>query len=212
MFPNHKANLSLNLLGRVPVPGAVKTRLIPALGEQGAADAHAVLLTHVSRVARLWSDISSSNRLFRLWGTGDGSSLLLRDLALVDQQRQQPDGDLGARMDWIVRAGLAEAQGVMVLGGDAVSVTQKTLDQAESLLLHHAAVLVPAEDGGYVLLGLRGYAPQLFRDMPWGSSQVAAITRQRLCGLGWSWQEIPGHWDVDSVGDWYRFNSWRNNC
>lgn len=210
------ANLSLNLLGRAPVPGLVKTRLIPALGVEGAALAHAVLLTHVAKEALTWCSTPETNRLFRLWSTPDCSSPLLQGLALPDQLREQPSGGLGARLDWIVQAGLAEAKGVFLLGGDAVSLDIKTLDWAESVLKDHDAVLIPAEDGGYVLLGVRCCAPELFGAIPWGTAQVAAATRTVLQTLGWSWQEVSGHWDVDSPADWERFNqqkkSWLNNC
>ncbi|MBF0427878.1 MAG: TIGR04282 family arsenosugar biosynthesis glycosyltransferase [Magnetococcales bacterium] len=211
-----KANCSINVLGRAPLPGFSKTRLIPALGAEGAAHAHVELLTHVAGVARSWSSELGSRRLFRLWGTPDLSSSLFQSLAEATQQRLQPTGDLGARLDWIARAGLAEARAVLLLGGDAVSVDRKTLDHAEAVLLDHPAVLIPADDGGYVLLGLNTYAPELFCDIPWGSDQVAEATRTVLRFLQWSWKEIPGHWDVDSPEDWERFHlqksRWPDNC
>ncbi|MBF0340934.1 MAG: TIGR04282 family arsenosugar biosynthesis glycosyltransferase [Magnetococcales bacterium] len=203
--PLRKARLSLNLLGRAPEPGCSKTRLIPTLGPLGAAQAHAALLTHVARVARNWCAVPESGRLFRLWGTPDFASPLLADLANESQRRIQPEGDLGERLDWIARAGLAEAEMALLLGGDAPSVDSATLDLAEHRLSSHAALLVPARDGGYVLLGLRDHARQLFADIPWGSDRVAERTREILRELAWSWEEIPGHWDVDRIEDWERF-------
>jgi glycosyltransferase A (GT-A) superfamily protein (DUF2064 family) len=68
------------------------------------------------------------------------------------------------------------------------------------------AVLGPAEDGGYVLLGLRHAAPALFRDMPWGEESIAALTRERMRELGWRWRELPALRDLDRPEDldWYR--------
>lgn len=210
------AQLSLNVLGRAPIPGQAKTRLIPELGTEGAAMAHAVLLTHVAGIARAWSMIPKTSRLFRLWGKPDTTSPLFHTLALPEQCRTQPCGDLGEVLDGIVQAGLAEARAVFLLGGDAVSVDFVALDNAEAALANHSAVLIPAADGGYVLLGVRCHAKELFCDIPWGTGEVAEVTRSVMRRLGWSWAEIPGHWDVDSYQDWERFNShvrfWPDSC
>jgi glycosyltransferase A (GT-A) superfamily protein (DUF2064 family) len=66
-------------------------------------------------------------------------------------------------------------------------------------------VLGPAEDGGYVLLGLRRAAPELFAGMPWGSERVAGVTRERLVGLGWDWTELATLWDLDRPEDLARY-------
>ncbi|MBF0272380.1 MAG: TIGR04282 family arsenosugar biosynthesis glycosyltransferase [Magnetococcales bacterium] len=206
----------MNLLGRAPEPGCAKTRLIPALGVEGAALAHAVLLTHVATQARRWCVSAGSGVLFRLWGTPDCSAPLFSLLAHPDERNIQPPGDFGERLAHIARSGLAEADAVMLLGGDAVSLDSSTLEQAAEVLSRHPAVLIPAADGGYVLLGLRRFAPELFDAIPWGSDRVAEATRQALRALDWSWEELPGHWDVDLPEDWERFRrlekSWSDNC
>lgn len=68
-------------------------------------------------------------------------------------------------------------------------------------------MLVPTEDGGYCLLGLRRYAPILFNDIPWGTELVLEQTRARLRELGWSWHELPERWDVDRPEDVERLKS-----
>ncbi|MBF0191390.1 MAG: TIGR04282 family arsenosugar biosynthesis glycosyltransferase [Magnetococcales bacterium] len=204
------------MLGRAPEPGCVKTRLIPALGVEGAARAHAVLLTHVATQARRWCAGTGSGALFRLWGSPDCSAPLFSVLAPVHEHRVQPPGGLGERLAHIARCGLAEAEAVLLLGGDAVTLDPLTLEQAAQALSRHPAVLIPAEDGGYVLLGLRRFAPELFDAIPWGSGRVAAATRRALRALDWSWEELPGHWDVDLPEDWERFRRlekiWSDNC
>lgn len=211
-----RLRISLNLLGRVPEPGDSKTRLIPLLGAKGAAQAHAELLTHVAGVSRSWCAQKPDQRLFRLWVTPHLLDPLFVRLAGPEQLRRQPDGDLGARLDRIAQSGLAEAEAVLLIGGDAVSLDLLALNRVEEILTHHPAVMVPARDGGYVLLGLRRHAPELFADLPWGSSRVAEVTRRILHRLHWSWDEIPGHWDVDRPEDWERFRclekSWSDNC
>lgn len=211
-----KAALSLNLLGRAPSPGFSKTRLIPALGAEGAARAHAALLTHVARLARQWCAMRGPEHRFRLWATPDFRAPLFARLAEASQLRVQPEGDLGARLRGIAQAALAEAEAVLLLGGDAASLDFATLNRAEEALSRHPAVLIPALDGGYVLLGLTRYAPELFREIPWGGDGVAEATRGVLRALEWSWEELPGHWDVDRPEDWERFRTlekdWSDNC
>ncbi|MEO5345365.1 MAG: TIGR04282 family arsenosugar biosynthesis glycosyltransferase [Magnetococcus sp. YQC-9] len=211
-----KARISLNLLGRHPEPGQCKTRLIPALGIEGATEAHAALLTHTTCTMRRWCDVCATERRFRLWTTTKSRTPFLSSLVEPDQLRLQPEGDLGARLAWIAQAGLAEAEVVLLVGGDAVSLDEKSLDHTETLLSSHDAILVPAEDGGYVLMGLRRLDPALFAAMPWGGERLAEATRAVFRQLGWSWAEIPGHWDVDFPEEWERFRSlaknWSDNC
>jgi hypothetical protein len=80
-------------------------------------------------------------------------------------------------------------------------------------LKEHEAVLGPAQDGGYVLLGLKRAVGGLFRDMPWGGDRVAAITRDRMAAGGWKWAELPILWDLDRPDDLERmlpsFRPWR---
>jgi hypothetical protein len=69
------------------------------------------------------------------------------------------------------------------------------------------AVVGPAEDGGYVLLGLRRMDKRLFEDMAWGTDRVLDQTRERLAVLGWRWQELETLWDVDRPEDLERLMS-----
>ncbi|MBF0624966.1 MAG: TIGR04282 family arsenosugar biosynthesis glycosyltransferase [Magnetococcales bacterium] len=192
------------MLGRAPRPGQAKTRLIPALGPRGAARAHARLLTHVAGVTRAWC-AAGPGRLFRLWCTPDLRHPLFRTLARPEELRVQSHGDLGRRLARVAEEGLVESRAVFLVGGDCVSLTASLLDEALAMLERHPAVLAPAADGGYVLLGLTRLAKALFRDMPWGGPEVAAVTRERLRSLGWSWGELPVQWDVDGPDDWARF-------
>jgi glycosyltransferase A (GT-A) superfamily protein (DUF2064 family) len=88
-------------------------------------------------------------------------------------------------------------------------LTPAHLQQAADVLQHHDAVLIPAEDGGYVLIGLRQPLPQVFADITWSTPQVLAQTRERLQAAGASWQELPALWDVDEPADWNRWQHLR---
>ncbi|MBF0588139.1 MAG: TIGR04282 family arsenosugar biosynthesis glycosyltransferase [Magnetococcales bacterium] len=195
---------ALHILGREPIPGKTKTRLIPLLGEEGASLAHERLLRHVVRTACIWEKHSQSN-LLRLWATGDSLHPLFRDLVPVRSLRRQPMGHLGKRLEYVLLSGLEEADAVILLGGDAASVQASDLNWAVRKLRECPAVMAPAEDGGYVFLGVRRYDPLLFKNIPWGTPRVAERTREALRALGWEWQELGGHWDVDRPEDWKRF-------
>ncbi len=195
---------AVHILGREPIPGKTKTRLIPLLGPEGASLAHEELLRHVVRMASAW-ERRSRDHLLRLWSTGDSLHPLFRDLVPPRALHKQPSGTLGHRLKHALTVGLEEANAVILLGGDAASVRTADLDWAAKLLEDYPVVMAPAEDGGYVFLGMRRYDPRLFRNIPWGTRNVAQRTREALDDLGWKWIEQEGHWDVDRPEDWSRF-------
>ena len=69
-------------------------------------------------------------------------------------------------------------------------------------------MLGPAEDGGYVLIGLKRAVPEIFAEIPWGTAGVAEITRGRMRALGWDWAELPALWDLDRPEDLARLETW----
>lgn len=200
-FPSAK----ILIFAKAPIAGLAKTRLIPALGAQGAAQLYAKLLQ--STVEKMADD-----RLcpIECWCAPDCSHELFLsfeqqfDLTLHRQQK----GDLGERMAQATRQALLASEYVVLIGGDVPDLTPQYLKQALNGLSEGAdAVLGPAEDGGYVLLAIRQYEPLLFSDIPWSSDQVLAITRERLKQLGWNWLELQLLWDVDRPEDLLRLGS-----
>lgn len=188
----------LLIFAKAPVPGMVKTRLIPALGTVGAAGLQQRLTGH------LVEGLAASGLCpLELWVTPDTSHSLFQSLARchgVGLRVQQGD-DLGARMAHAAAQGLGRADAVVLLGTDCPWLTPQRLGQALELLAMSDAVLGPARDGGYVLLGLKRTAPSLFAGMPWGTARVAALTRRRMAGLGWHWRELPMLSDLDRPQD-----------
>ena len=187
------------VLARAPVPGEVKTRLVPRLGPAGAAQLHARLVKHtlatlaMSRIGplELWCAPDPQQSFFQAFQRTLGLSL-----------RAQPEGDIGARMSEAARDALSRAKGVVVVGTDVPSLTSDDLRNARVALdAGHDAVLGPAEDGGYYLIGLRRHAPALFEDIAWSTQHVLEATRQRLRELGWRWHELPTRWDIDRPED-----------
>jgi rSAM/selenodomain-associated transferase 1 len=204
-----RADARILLFAKAPVPGQVKTRLIPALGAAGAARLHQELLTEtLARIApariapiELWCAPTTTHRLFHELARRYGLEL-----------HAQPSGGLGQRLLRGAADALLRANAVVLIGGDCPDLGRGFIDQAFEMLLGQDgasrcdAVLGPAADGGYVLLGLRRAEPTLFRDMPWGTERVAALTRERMANLGWCWQEQPMLRDLDRPADleWYR--------
>jgi glycosyltransferase A (GT-A) superfamily protein (DUF2064 family) len=98
---------------------------------------------------------------------------------------------------------------LLIVGTDCPVLTPAHLQQAADALQTHDAVLIPAEDGGYVLIGLRRPLPTVFEDITWSTPQVLMQTRERLLAAGASWQELPTLWDVDEPVDWARWQRLR---
>jgi uncharacterized protein len=190
---------SLHLLARAPVPGKVKTRLIPALGAEGACSLQRLLL---ERTLALSAD-GFAERFLWLDDLPDAELQALAD-DLGWTLMEQPVGDLGERMRRIAILGLADSEAVVLIGNDCPALDAGYLASARAALQQHCAVLGPAEDGGYVLLGLRRVDPLLFSAIPWGSEHVLALTRTRLQQLAWKHHELQMLWDVDRPEDLVR--------
>jgi len=185
------------ILARAPVPGQVKTRLIPALGASGAARLQRWLLRRTVSTA-LEADIGP----VVLWCAGDPGHpdiVLCRALGPITV-RAQPEGDLGTRMLAAVQQSPTPA-GTLVIGTDCPALGVAHLREAAQSLRTHDALVLPAEDGGYVLIGIKAPSHELFAGVDWGTERVMAETRQRLRALGWRWSEPATLWDVDRPAD-----------
>ena len=187
------------VFARAPVPGEVKTRLIPALGEARAAALHRKLVLQCLRAARdsrlgpveLWCAPGADDPFFRECGQRFGASL-----------HAQGSGDLGARMQGAFESALARSRRAILVGSDVPALSPRYLRDADRALAEGKdAVLGPAEDGGYVLIGLSRVDSRLFGGIPWGSADVLAETRRRVAALGWRSQELPALWDLDRPED-----------
>jgi hypothetical protein len=188
--------VAVAVLARAPVAGQAKTRLIPALGAAGAADLQRWLLQRTVAMA-LAADVGPVS----LWCAGDPQHPDFAHCRAFGSVavRHQPEGDLGARM----LAALSEstAAATLVIGTDCPALTATHLREAARALADHDAVVLPAEDGGYVLIGTARPQPALFAGIDWGTERVMAQTRERLRGAGLRWCEPAMLWDVDRPED-----------
>ena len=188
---------------KAPIPGDVKTRLIPSLGAEEAAALHCTLLEKTVKQA-----VTANLAPVECWCTPEMEHPVFLRLAAdcgVGLERQL-GADLGERMHRAVRRALRDSRSVLLIGADcpALSVThlRQSLHWLESGM---DTVLGPAEDGGYVLLGLTRTDPSLFEGIEWGTDMVLSDTRDRLSTLGWQWRELETLWDLDRPKDLDRY-------
>jgi rSAM/selenodomain-associated transferase 1 len=189
---------------KAPRAGEVKTRLIPLLGAEGAAALHRQLV-HRTLVTAVDAGLGP----VELHAAPDVSDPFLQDsaqrfgVALAPQQGR----DLGARLAHAFDDGLARHRSVIIIGTDCPVLTAQHLCDAQAALARgNDAVLVPAEDGGYALIGLTRCDNRLFEGIAWGGATVLVATRERLRTLGWRWHELATLWDIDRPEDYRRWS------
>jgi rSAM/selenodomain-associated transferase 1 len=160
---------------KYPVPGRVKTRMIPILGADGACALHQNLVKHtLQQINKLQAQKTLS---FEILYSGGNRALMQKWLGEGREFSPQGRGSLGARMkrafDQAFRSGFKR---VILIGSDIPGLNKKTLQEAFSALASHDLVLGPARDGGYYLIGMTHYFPFLFNRIPWGESLVLEKT------------------------------------
>jgi rSAM/selenodomain-associated transferase 2/rSAM/selenodomain-associated transferase 1 len=204
-----RAPAAVAVLAKAPVPGQAKTRLAPLLGDAGAARAQRGFILRTLATARrastgpltLHGAQGANHRLFHLLRERWGVACL-----------PQAEGDIGERMVSVMVGHFANTPHLplLIVGTDCPVLTPEHLQQAADALQTHDAVLIPAEDGGYVLIGLRRALPAVFQGVDWSTTRVMAQTRERLTQTGARWQELPALWDVDDPQDWTRWQALDN--
>jgi len=187
--------LPIVIMAKAPVPGLAKTRLIPALGADGAAALAHRLLVHATRQA-LAAAIGPVE-LYIAPDVGHASVVALSRTYGVELHAQG-EGDLGARMH---RVFVRHGGPVLLMGSDAPSIDAALLRQAAAALESHDAVFVPAHDGGYALVGLRAPCASLFEAMHWSSPGVMMHSRARLAAAGLHHLELAPVHDIDEAED-----------
>ena len=186
------------VFAKAPVPGRVKTRLIPALGETGAAQLAERMLEQALQQA-----LAAAVGPVELCMSPAPDAPEWAGIALPAgiETSDQGEGDLGARMARAVQRATAQGGAVLLTGTDCPDLTAERLRVAAARLAGHDAVLHRAEDGGYPLLGLRAFDASLFQSMPWSTAAVADLTLQRLAALGWTVWVGDTLRDIDEPAD-----------
>jgi rSAM/selenodomain-associated transferase 1 len=185
ILPEPEVSVATRILvfAKAPLPGQVKTRLIPALGAAGAAQLARRMLDHTLQQAQMAGigpvELCASPTI-------TASDWAGYPLPHGVETSDQGEGDLGARMARACQQALTQNQRVLLIGTDCPGLSAQLLRTAAAALDNHAAVIHPALDGGYPLLGLRTFHPSLFTDMPWSTATVAELTLARMQALEWN--------------------------
>ena len=187
------------VFAKAPLAGFVKTRLIPALGAQGAATLASRMLSHT--LAQALAAGAQAVELCMSPAPSDAAWKSVERPQAVESSAQG-EGDLGERMNRAMNRALARQQGpVLLMGTDCPSLSAAHIAEAARQLSHHDAVLLPAADGGYVMIGLRLPGPGLFTDMAWSTPVVAAQTLRRMVSLNLRVWSGPLLHDIDEPAD-----------
>ena len=196
---------AIGVMARAPAPGACKTRLAPLIGDAGAARLQQELITHTLRTAcacapgrvTLFTAGEAPQAPWSRWRRRFGVRVM-----------PQAGGDLGSRMHGALAHLLRQAGRALLIGTDCPVLGAGDLQAAAQALTRARMVFVPAEDGGYVLVGARRINAGAFAGIPWGTARVMTCTRAVLAADAWragrDWLELPTLWDVDRPADLHR--------
>ncbi len=191
---------TLILFTRFPLAGRAKTRLIPRLGADGAAQIQREMTEHVA--GRVWPLLKRRGVKLEVRFEDGSQGDMRRWLGNAFNFSPQGDGDLGARMRRSTNEAFESgAEAVVVIGADCPDLDAAVVEHALDSLRTHPLVFGPAKDGGYYLVGLRKKMPQLFEDIAWGTSSVLATSAAKAREIGvepFVLQELS---DVDEPDD-----------
>lgn len=187
------------VFAKAPIPGAVKTRLSPALSLSNAAELQRRAIEHTLKSAS-----SAALGAIELHCAPDPSHAFFAECAAQFRLslQQQGAGDLGDKMQMALTAALQRYDFALLVGTDCPSITPTYLRAAAARLSFESPIVLgPAEDGGYGLVGVTDSVPDIFRGISWGNSTVMESTRRILSAMNLPWSELAPIWDVDRPAD-----------
>lgn len=191
-------SLRLIIFAKAPLPGLAKTRLIPELGAEGAAQLAEKMLRHTL-------DLCARAQLgpVELCVTPDCDDAYWKNFSLPENMTlsSQGGGDLGQRLLRAANRAAGNGESVLLLGTDCPQLTAEHLKTAAFALEKSDAVIYPTRDGGYALLGLNRVEASLFEDISWSTEVVARQTGKRMvqCNMRCEWLETLA--DIDEPQD-----------
>lgn len=188
----------LIIFAKAPIAGFAKTRLIPALGQAGAAQLAQTLLINTVN-----NGLESKFNTMELCVTPDPSHSVWEKFTIADNivWSAQGDGDLGERLARASKRAVDQGESVLLIGTDCPQLTSTILQEAATALLDVNAVIIPATDGGYTLLGLNEFHPSIFEGIAWSTESVFVDTVDRFRKLHWQNHVMPPLHDIDEPQD-----------
>ena len=190
---------ALIVFARAPELGQVKTRLAAGLGDIAALEIYRRLAGQVISAVRAGDSYSVTVA----YTPAATEHLMCEWLGPSTVLKPQVGGDLGVRMAHAIDEALASgAQRVVVIGTDCPDVNAHVVEAAFQRLATSDAVLGPATDGGYYLIGMSSVHRQLFDDIPWSSPDTLGATLDRARASGISVALLEERRDIDTADDW----------
>lgn len=183
-----------------PIPGDVKTRLIPYLTSVEAADLYKCFVADTLNVVSKISTHTKTQVAYQPHSKMANLSWL--GLKNPPDLFKQEGRSLGERL--IHAFGIAfgrGAQQVVIIGSDSPNLPQQYIDQAFTALNDADVVIGPATDGGYYLIGLSRPCLKLFDDVSWSTDQVFERTCQIALANKYTLKILPHHYDIDTIED-----------
>jgi uncharacterized protein len=181
------------IFAKPPVPGEVKTRLIPAMGPVRAAQLAGAMLLDT------WRTVASCPGVHPILATTRCGDFPMH--VAPDDIWLQGEGDLGRRIERILTRGLLHSPAAIALGADTPALTAGHLASALDAIRTHDAVLGPTRDGGFYLLALRRCPAGLFDSLPWSQPDTLEVFRRRLDEHAFTVAEIETLFDIDTADD-----------
>jgi len=181
-----------------PELGKVKTRLAKTVGDEKALKIYKSLMSHTKNVVQ---SVEASRLLFYSeWiHTSDEWSPDFFNKQL------QPKGDLGNRMTAAFEQGFKKGSPVVIVGSDCPGLSTEIINQAFSLLKANDFVIGPALDGGYYLMGMNSFNPEVFQNIEWSTETVKQKTIEKISALEKTYKELEPLSDIDFEEDWIKY-------
>jgi rSAM/selenodomain-associated transferase 1 len=184
--------ITVGIFAKPPVPGAVKTRLIPDIGADKATQVYRYCLEYTLAV------VKQSGLDYQLFISEVSDDPLFQE----EDYSLQKGGDLGTRMFHAFQDLLSRgSDGALIIGTDCLDITSMHLQEAARSLADHELVLIPALDGGYALIGCTTIDPALFDKIRWSSDQVYQQTIKNADCLNYRIRSLESIRDIDSLQD-----------
>ena len=184
--------VTLGIFAKPPIPGSVKTRLIPDVGADKAARVYRYCLEYTLAVAR------QSGLDYQLFLSAESDDPLFQD----ESYRLQRGADLGSRMYHALQEMLdVEPEGALIIGTDCLDLTRMHLRTAAQALSDHELVLLPAVDGGYALIDCSRIDPLLFNKLQWSGDRVYRQTCSNARKLNYRVRSLETVRDIDTLQD-----------
>ena len=200
------------IIAKAPLAGFAKTRLIPALGADGAARLATQMLHHTVNTA-FEANMDATIGAVELCASPAPHDRVWRQYNLPAnlQWSAQGEGDLGERMARVASRVVSAGESVVLIGTDCPAIDTAVLRQVAEALIDNDACMIPTFDGGYALLGLNRFDASLFTNIAWSTETVANTTIERVHKLNWKCKLFPKLHDIDETADLvYLPADWQN--